>query len=359
MQEEKDHLAKEYDIAKICHTRYCYVVKQFLLPYAKRKSLQFDDRTCENIDFVLKPLLQDASQAGTLRVQVQVLQQELLAKEKKLITMSDEQFAQEFHKLAALIKTMSRLICPYEGVNVCETLGPGILTSRVGCDHWSGRVGRKLFIEAWTWSILIWGVFRNPFAIFGMESEGIFFLWSSMFNTQDHRKWPQPSLPCENWRRTTMEQMVAIIDKDIFTRSKTKDSYLYLEQQVKYCRASVSGAIESGVALIGPMAQPLQVRQIVDQAFTLAMHMSLQQPRLQLTFPMVGDRFSETEMKSLLGLDEEAGVGDKFVAAVVNPGLTKWGDVHGRNLDHRFDVVPALVQLQTPFLRREASSSLT
>jgi hypothetical protein len=34
------------------------------------------------------------------------------------------------------------------------------------------------------------------------------------------------------------------------------------------------------------------------------------------------------------------------VAFVVHPGLTKWVDTHRKKLEHRYDIVPSLVQLE-------------
>jgi hypothetical protein len=42
-----------------------------------------------------------------------------------------------------------------------------------------------------------------------------------------------------------------------------------------------------------------------------------------------------------------------FVAFVVNPGLTKWGDARGLHLDQRNDIVPSLVQLEATRIKQE------
>jgi len=364
MRAENDHLRQERDEVvnsqanlKYYSVRYNYLVKQFILPYAHEKSLQFDDRESETLNFVLSPLLQDARQAGMLRDQVQVLQQELLVREKRVSAISDEKFAQDFRKLAAHVKTLSRLLIPHEGVDVFEALGSGILVSGVVRHHWSGRAGRKLLIEAWIWSTLIQMVFRSPFTIFDTESIGISNLWSAMFGEEHYHGWPRPFPACETWRHTTMEQLVALVDEDIITQGKVKDCYCYLEQHVVNARAKTKSAIEARLMLIAPTTETSHVCQIVDNAFTLAMHMSLQRSRLQITFPQIGDRFNTTDMKLLPTLDEED-MEDGIVASIVNPGLTKWGDVHGRALDHRYDIVPALIQLRAPVLDSNVGISL-
>jgi hypothetical protein len=353
IQKENDDLRNEHhelagykESQKFFQARYDHTVKHLLLPYAQKRSLQFDDRTGEALDFVLSPLLHDAQEAGALRNQVQILRKELLAREKKIAAISDEQFASDFSKLASQIKTLSRLLRPHQEVDVLEALGPCIMASGVAPHHWSGRVGRKLFIEAWIWSTLIQMVFQNPFTIFGVESGIVANLWSSMFGSEHCHGWPTPSPPCETWRHRTMEQLVSLVDEDIIAQGKTKEKYLYLEQCVVYARASVISTIETGLATITSEVDSSQVLQIVHGAFTLLRHMSVQLPRLQIKFPRYGETYDKIEMKPHALLEEEDGIDDGIVAAVVNPGLMKWGDVHGKNHDHHYAIVPALVRLQ-------------
>ncbi|KAH7061773.1 hypothetical protein BKA63DRAFT_587954 [Paraphoma chrysanthemicola] len=346
LRNEHDELAEYKKSHMFFKARYDYTVEHLFLPYAQKRSLQFDDRTGEALRFVLSPMLLDAQEAEALRDQVQILRKELLTREKKVAAISDEQFASDFFKLASQIKTLSRLLRPYEGVDVLEALGSCIMASGVAPHHWSGRVGRKLFIEAWIWSTLMQMVFRNPFTIFGVESGAVANLWSSMFGSEHCHGWPTPSSPCETWRHRTMEQLVAVVDEDIITQGKTEENYLYLEQCVVDARASVTSAIETGLATITSEVDSSQVLQIVHGAFTLLMHMSVQLPRLQINFPGYGEIYDKTEMKPQALLDEEDDIDHGIVAAVVNPGLMKWGDVQGKNHDHHYAIVPALVRLQ-------------
>jgi hypothetical protein len=345
LRNECDELEEYRESQKFFQARYDHAVEHLFLPYAQKRSLQFDHRTGEALNFVLSPLLHDAQEAGSLRDQVQILRKELLTREKKIAAISDEQFASDFTKLASQIKTLSRLLRPREGIDVLEALGPYIMASGVAPHHWSGRVGRKLYIEAWIWSILMQMVFQNPFTIFGVESGTVANLWSSMFGSEHCHGWPTPSPPCEAWRHMTMEHLVAVVDEDIITQGKTKENCCYLEKGVVDARASVISSVEIGLATITSEVDTSQVLQIVQGAFTLLMHMSVQLPRLQIKFPRYGENFDKTEMK-LQGVDEEDCIDHGIVAAVVNPGLTKWGDVQGKNHDQHYAIVPALVRLQ-------------
>jgi hypothetical protein len=54
----------------------------------------------------------------------------------------------------------------------------------------------------------------------------------------------------------------------------------------------------------------------------------------------------------------EDDVDNGIVAFVINPGLTKWGDVHGKAFDYRYDIVPARVQLEAGVSSRETGIGL-
>lgn len=355
LQEENDLLKRQLDdvrndnmIQKYDADRYNYILKHTLMPYAQERRLQFDDRTDDTLNFVLTPLLHDAREARTLRNQMQTLQTELLAREKIPLVISDETFAKDFSRLAAQIKTLSRLLRPDENLDIVEHLGSCTMASGVESHHWDSRAGKKVFIEAWTWSVLMRMVFRDPFTIFGAEGGIIANLWSSMYDTQHCHGWPAPSASCEAWRCRTVEQLVTVVDENIITQGETKVNYLYLEQNVVDARVGVIAAIETGLASITSTVDSSQVLHIVNGAFTLWMHMSLQQPRLQIVFPKSGDNFDRTEMKRHAVLDEEDDIDPGIVAAIINPGLMKWGDIQGKNLDHHYAIVPALVRTQAP-----------
>jgi hypothetical protein len=350
---ENDRLMKKLDkcendnmVQQQYVDRYNFIVRHLLLPFAQDRQLQFDDRTADTLNFVLSPLIQDAREAETLRDRVQTLQKQLLAREKMTRAISHDKLAKDFCKLAAQIKSLSRLLLPYDELDVVEALGCCIMASEVAPHHWNSRVGRKLFIEAWIWSVFMQMVFQNPFTIFGLEGRTVANLWSSMFGSEHCHGWPTPSPACETWRHKTMEQLVATVDEDIIMQGKTKDNYLYLEQHVVNARASVITTLEAGLASITSRVDCSQVLQIVDGAFTLLMHMSVQLPRFQISFPRSGDSFNKAEMKLLAILDEEHGTAHGTIGAIVNPGLMKWGDVQGKNHDHHYAIVPALVQLQ-------------
>jgi hypothetical protein len=353
LQLSHDSLKAELDILKREHKtqaqyvdRYNYIVRHFLLPYAQSKDLQFDDRTAETLTSVMNLLLQNARDAENLRDQSQTLQKELLAIDEMSAAIPDARFAKDFCTLAAHIETLSRLLHPYPSTDVVSTLGPCTMTHDVAPHHWNTPVGSKLFIEAWTWSILIDQVFSDPFTIFGVAGRTIANFWSSMYGAQHSHGWPAPSSACETWRRGTVEQLVASVDEEIITLGKAKEDCYTLERHIVDARAAVVHAVLTGLASITSAVDSSQVLQIVDAAFGLQMHLALQQARFQVCFPKSGERFDEGQMTMQAISDEEDGAKVDIVAAVVNPGLMKWGGGQGKSFEQRYAIVPALVRLE-------------
>jgi hypothetical protein len=148
LKEMCDDLTDKISTQRPNVNRYHYIVKRFIIPYARDRRFNFNDRTANTLNFVLDPMLQDALRAKNLQDQVQMLQKELLTREKITTAISDERFAKDFCKLVAQIKTLSRLLRPYKNLDVVKTLGSCTLAIGVASQQWDSQVGRKLFIEA-------------------------------------------------------------------------------------------------------------------------------------------------------------------------------------------------------------------
>lgn len=355
LKKERDGVSIDKANHKFYVSRYDYILRNLILPYANDKGLQFDDRQIKTLDFVLQPLLQNAMEADVLQDQVDELQQNLLTRVSNENAIPDEQLAQDFRSLVAQIKTLSRLLFPYEGADIVEILGIGGISSGSGPYQWSGRARTKRFLETWVWSILYQAIFKAPFAIFGAEGQTANNLWFSMFHNDHQHGWPVPSFASEEWRRATMKRLVTLVDEEIITKGIAKTEYRWLEEMAVKDREQLIEYIGSGLRLIAPQVDLSQVRQIVDKAYTLAMQMGLQHSRLQVTYPRIGDEVKKTEMMTVADEDEED-EDDRVVGLVFNPGLAKWGDAHGKNYDHRYDIVRALVQ---PEERHELSSGIS
>ncbi|EDU42317.1 hypothetical protein PtrM4_124300 [Pyrenophora tritici-repentis] len=345
--------------AKSLHDLLDTIVEGYLKPYALENGTHPDGWSRESVLEVMKALSTDASDAHvhtaeamsyaadvhSLTEQVRTLQKEMLAKVEKVHVASDEQFAQDFRNIVSLIKTMSRTVHIVDTVDVAGTLGTGPLLEGVSGGHWAGRAKKKLLVEAWVWSVLLDNIFRTPFAIFGNQCDVLNSYWNNIYQPRHRNGWPKPTTLCETWRYTTVESMLERIDRNIIAHGKEVGEPNKLEVGVSTLRHETYNTIGSRLTKISSITVDApQVQNIVDKAFKLALQMSLQRVRIQITHPKVGDSFSTDTMKAVPNTDGED-ADDGAVAFIVHPGLTKWGDTHGKNLDHRYDIVPSLVQV--------------
>jgi hypothetical protein len=364
LTEAHTHLETDRNYFK---TKYEYVVRQLVRPYARHREIDFDDHTAGAIDFTLRPLLEDAIEAKDLKEQlqafegqtkslqthVQLLQKQMLAQVDKVLVMSDDQLSQNFRVLAALIKSLSRSIRVTEDMDVCVILEPRFLHTDVAEHHWASRARKKYYIEAWIWSVLLQNVFSTPFAYFRKSGPGLQSSWECLFGNDFFDEWPIPSSSSENWRCTSMEQLVDEVGRSTITQGEVKEENLPAEsdhvqsliRQVVQARKAVANTIGGQLATVSAKADLSRVPLIIDKAFSMAMEMSLQRSRLQVTCPFVGDQFAEEQMKCIPASDDED-VKRGTVAFIVNPGLAKWGDANGKNFEERHDIVPSLVHVE-------------
>ncbi|KAF2849835.1 hypothetical protein T440DRAFT_532759 [Plenodomus tracheiphilus IPT5] len=294
LRKEKLHLTAYNDLAQ---SRYKYIVDNVLKRYAKHIGTPYKDYNAELLNTVLCPLIEDALQASMLRDQVTSLQGEMLARVEKVQAVADEHFVKSFRILASEIKSLSRLLRLRNHINIFEAFGSFLLVDGVRTEHWIGRGKTKYFIEAYIWSTLLTMVFSNPFAILGKPSEQVQRLWISMFGMAHQHDWPVPTASSEPWRSMTMKHLVGMVGRDVITTGKVadtghKDMYADLEAAVLQGRADTVEAIESGLAQVSANGDLSAIRSVVDKAFGLALQMSLQPCRIQITFPSPGDRYS-------------------------------------------------------------------
>jgi hypothetical protein len=340
--------------------RYGMIVREYLEPFAQHLHTRYYDRDDETMKQVLRPLLTDAMQAASLRnesnfwrEQVQVLQKEMLANVDKVQAVPDQQFEQDFRALVATIKAMSRMIRPSNPLDIVKDLGQPLLLQGVTSHHLHLRGQKKCFLEAFVWSKLIDMVFSGPFKMFGSDCVKLDEAWKNTFGSEFFLDWPKPTSHSETWRYTSTEHLFKtvgprIIEKGVLEKVNNHgDKFRQdMEGSVQEARDFVTQCIQSTLALIAPSMDPSYIQDIVDKSFGLALRMSLQRSRLQITYPAVGAAFAKDKMKSVPVANEEE-LDDGIVAMVINPGLTKWGDATGKHLEERYDIVPAMVQLET------------
>ena len=359
---QSETIAQREDDAKSMIELLDTIVVNRFSPFAYGKAIHPKKWTRAAVLHVAKALSDDADDANmnaakvvshaadnaSLQEQVRTLQKELLAKVEKVHVASDEHFAKEFRAIVSLVKTLSRTTQIKETVDVAKILGPGQLLKDVLSHHWSSRAKKKALAEAWIWSVLLEKVFRSPFVIFGTQCNILIANWTSIYRTSHFNGWPEPTELCEAWRCTTVESMLERVSRDVIARGEEKENLNQLEVGVRELRKETLNFIGSRLSNISSTpAEASQVQDIVDKAFQFALQMSLQRVRLQITYPKVGEKFNEDTMSCVSDPDDKD-AGNEAVAFIVNPGLTKWGDTHGKNFDQRYDIVPSLVHVAEP-----------
>ncbi|KAH4054948.1 hypothetical protein HBI38_104890 [Parastagonospora nodorum] len=281
--------------------------------------------------------------------QVEALQKDMLSRVDRVKAVSDERLAQDFRAIVSLVRTLSRSIRPLKDASIFDVLHARTMLNDVHVSQWNTRARMKCYIEAWIWSVLIELVFCGPFAIFQTVGITLNQNWAYLFRNTSISDWPAPSAPCESWRCLTMQRLVDDVGEDAIKNGHSATMHRDsegLESAVIEGRSKVANIIGEGLMQISSTADFSRISFIIDKAYSLALQMSLQRCRLQITFPAVGSDFIEAEMFPVTDPDgDEVNTGS--VAFIVQPGLTKWGDAHGRNFDERYDIVPALVQLES------------
>ncbi|KAF2690233.1 hypothetical protein K458DRAFT_249113, partial [Lentithecium fluviatile CBS 122367] len=329
-------------------SHYEHIVQMYFLPYANRKNLQYNARDATTLSHVLVPLLQDALEAGDLRAQVQSLQAGMLANVEKVESVSDEQFCRDFAALAASIKTFSRGVKIPADANLgnIDTVLKALLLRKTQKCYWKTGSRKKSMIEAFIWSVLIVSVFRSPFHMVGNICNSIANEFRALFLNEHHDGWPVPSELAERWRYTTAQQLVDVVGREAIAQGITQNEIKDMRNSMLDLRRDACKVVESVFGSLSPNTDFSTMTGIVNKAVQLAQQMSLQRSRIQVFWPYIGEKFAVGDTPHLKSIPESEDIEEGYVAFIVNPGLTKWGDSHGKNLDKRQDLTPSTVFIE-------------
>lgn len=192
----------------------------------------------------LQALEMSQGEAQTLRNQVKALQKEMLAQISKVEVISDETFSRDFHTLASLVKSLSRSVQPAHDSDLMSILGTSILLTGVVKQHWDTRARKKVYVEAWVWSVLISLVFDNPFGFYKRDSS-LNKNWKFIFGNSHEKEWPIPTRESENWRLVTVEKLLGQIGRATVTSGQVHEEYRRLHGTSRHLQHSVLEMRES------------------------------------------------------------------------------------------------------------------
>jgi hypothetical protein len=281
--------------------------------------------------------------------QLRTLQAEMLSRVDNILTIPDNHFVQEFHSLASCVRALSRSTRTPACTDISDVLKPcGFLVGVPRC-HWEPRAVNKVYIEAWIWSVLVIEIFDFPLSIFGIPGCDLGRLWWTMFGNDHFGGWPYPSGSSETWRHVTTESLLELNGRDTFTQGLAELEEMAIKGNMGFAshvydrRKYIVNIMGDQLSALSATADLMQIARIVTKASCLTLSMLLSRSRVQITYARIGAQFNEKAMR-VHDTDDES-LDKRTVAFVVRPGITKWGDAHGKHLEESFDVVPCEVQL--------------
>ncbi|USP81406.1 hypothetical protein yc1106_08680 [Curvularia clavata] len=337
---------------------------------ALREDLMASRLQCQSLEEQLyhrEAKLQDSLQtlklcrdeARGLRDQVQALQKEMLAQVPNNEVITDEVFSRDFHAIVSLVKSLSRSIQPPQNVDILDALEPGVLLRDVSKHHWDTRARKKAYVEAWIWSVLIDKVFRYAFGPC-KDLVNLHIYWCFIFGDSWINRWPKPNPESETWRFTTVTKLVGDTGQETLIAGQDHgdrpglNAYAHqLQQEMLERRGYVANIIKSHLTAVVPTSDLSHISEVVNKAFALALDMSMQRFRVQVTWPDIGEEFEASSMTPVPDRNGEE-IRRGVVAFIVNPGLSRWGNARGQDFGVCHEIVPSLVQLEPVQTRREA-----
>jgi len=184
---------------------------------------------------------------------------------------------------------------------------------------------------------------RNSVCIFGEEYTDLSSSFTKLFGKSGIDRWPLPSEAAERWRSNTVDSIVSKIGKDNFLNKLVEVQDQKLANSAWHQRLWAAKLIFENLKLEDLPENVTHISRIINKAVALALQMFIQRSRIQLTIPKIGENYRQGSSASLNVMPDCEDVELGTVMFILNPGLTKWGDVHGKNLDQRTDLVPSLV----------------
>jgi hypothetical protein len=353
-QNEKQYYKNEYN----------FILNRTVRYYASILGFKSNGMTKDQRASISDALVADAMASHNLRMeaktkdiklhnaqeQLRNLQAEMLSRVENIPTVLDEHLSKEFYSLVAGVILLGRSIRTSTSMDISEMLKPRGFLVGVPGRHWEPRAARKLYIEAWIWSVLVEEIFDSPLSIFGELGYGLGEHWMKMFGDGHVGGWPCPSGSSETWRHVTTERLLELGGRDTFTKGLAELEEMMNKGDLGFAshvynqRKNVVHVLGDQLSALSATADLMQIPKIVNKASCLALDMLMSRSRVQITYSRVGIRFDEKHMSVHDAADENPDKG--IVAFFVRPGLTKWGDAHGRNFDESLSIVPCEVQLE-------------
>ncbi|KAF2867013.1 hypothetical protein BDV95DRAFT_611295 [Massariosphaeria phaeospora] len=217
--------------------------------------------------------------------------------------------------------------------NIAKDLGSYALVRGVPNLYWNTEDRKRMLVESAIWSILLETVFDTPFAIFGDAASATKIGWTTPHGPQ----WPFPTKDSEKARQQYTRKLL----EHAFER---KDLSGPIGRSHTAFRVSVINRIKACSTLLGPAAslhrridpKVSAIENLVHHACYLALQMALAAPRLRVECPRPGDPYVEPQGSHHPTMDkiqECAHIKEGQVSFIVRPGLSRYGNMSGTDLN--------------------------
>ncbi|RPA89025.1 hypothetical protein L873DRAFT_1796352 [Choiromyces venosus 120613-1] len=225
-----------------------------------------------------------------------------------------------------------------EGPSIQDRLQGRVLTTFIEDSIWADSRNVLSLVESVIWKKILDTVFRSPFQVFGEQLEGT---WKAIFDEEGKESpdaYPTASEQSEKWRNATILHLTTkVVEKN--PERATAIATTILEQ--------LEDRLTSILAIDQLKSSDREaLRKIVMESCEFAVLLGQQRCRLRFYEPEAGALFDTAdngrEKLDPLG-DEDIQFGT--VAFVSAPGLRKWGNGYGQNLEEVDVIVGAKVKV--------------
>ncbi|KAG0637898.1 hypothetical protein HOY80DRAFT_219628 [Tuber brumale] len=286
-------------------------------------------------------LLHKVKELSEENEKLRALQDDMLSGIDRFHPTPDATIVERVVGLRGLIRIYSRaftrqLKSVKEGPSVRDRLKGRTLTTLIDDPLWEDPRNIAPLAESVIWKKIIDDIFWSPFQVFGEPLEAT---WKAIFDedgTEPADPYPVASEQSEKWRNSTILHLTSKVHKNPERASAIATTIL---EQLEDRLSSILG-IDS---LQAPDRDSL--KKIVSDSCEFAVLLGQQRCRLRFYLPEDGLHFdtSDNGQKFEAIGNEEIQFGK--VAFVSAPGLRKWGNGYGQNLDELDVIVGARVKV--------------
>lgn len=274
------------------------------------------------------------------RLKVKAAEEDMRMSVDYFQALQDDELRNRFYKLSIEVENLSRLPPASDFIYRVKMMGIDIPS----LDVLPGR-DQKLLLQSILWTVIVNGIFRTPFQVFGTYGDSVFQTWTTLFSHDLDLDWPKPQLLAEKWRYTTTERLKRLLDSSNTPQAQYQQARASYQSNISSLIASLAGLFSSHSKTNNAQGLSARLHDLLDQASRFAILISSERCRVRVFLPSGLGARSRRESKDVKdvypGNETEMPYGTaEFVVA---PGLSKEGNSRGGKLEERDVLSKAVV----------------